>query len=313
VPARLAIHIPTQAVAIHVLADGTDLTLGRAPENDCVLMHDSVSRRHARLRNEGTRWIVEDLGSKNGVRVDGNRVREAELAPNQWLAIGDVFCEFERIEAEAVAHLNARAAHRRQSSQLWIDRIATTDNVDKLMDTLLGGIVDIAECRRGFLLVTDPAGALRVRACHAMDATDLDGAAFSGSRSAVDRSILERRPVYLSDRRDHEWLHDKASVIAHGIRALASLPLQHEGHLLGVAYADTDDQAKVFTDLDADLLEAFAERATNALAAIEIDTKLARMESAFAGAGTPSARWPVGAAAWTEIASRRGLPGVPTE
>jgi GAF domain-containing protein len=307
VPAKLAIHVPTQAVAIHVLADGTDLTLGRSPENDCVLAHDSVSRRHAHLFNDGARWIVEDLGSKNGVRVNGSRVAKAELADSQWLAIGDVFCEFERVAHEAVAHLNARAQHRRQSSQLWIDRIATTDSTDKLVDTLLGGIVDIAECRRGFLLVTDRAGALRVRACHAMDAADLDGVAFSGSRSAVDRSIVERRPVYLSDRRDHEFLSNKASVVARGIRALAALPLQHEGRLLGVAYADTDDQAKVFTDLDAELLEAFAERAANALAALELDATLARMESAYRGSGTPSPQWPVGAPAWTDIAPRRGI------
>ena len=306
-PAKLAIHVPTQAVAIHVLADGADLTLGRSADNDCVLAHDSVSRRHARLFNDGERWIVEDLGSKNGVRVNGSRVERADLADDQWLAIGDVFCEFEKVAPEAVAHLNARAQHRRQSSQLWIDRIATTDSTDKLVDTLLGGIVDIAECRRGFLLVMDTEGALRVRACHAMAASDLDGVAFSGSRSAVDRAILERRPVYLSDHRDHDFLQDKASVIAHGIRALSALPLQHEGRLLGVAYADTDDQAKVFTDLDAELLEAFAERAANALAAIELDAKLARMESAFAGSGTPSPQWPVGAPAWTDIAPRRGF------
>jgi len=307
VPAKLAIHVPTQAVAIHVLADGADLTLGRSPDNDCVLAHDSVSRRHARLFNDGGCWIVEDLGSKNGVRVNGSRVERAELADDQWLAIGDVFCEFGKVAPEALAHLNARAQHRRQSSQLWIDRIASTDSVDKLVDTLLGGIVEIAECGRGFLLVMDAAGALRVRACHAMAAADLDGVAFSGSRSAVDRAIRERRPVYLSDRRDHEFLADKASVIARGIRALAALPLQHEGHLLGVAYADTDDQAKVFTDLDAELLEAFAERAANALAAIELDVKLAHMESAFAGSGTSSAQWPAGAPAWTDIAPRRGF------
>lgn len=304
-PAKLAIHIPTQAVAIHVLADGADLTLGRAPDNDCVLAHDSVSRRHARIRDEGARWIVEDLGSKNGVRVDGSRVEKAELAANQWLAIGDVFCEFERVEPDAVAHLTARALHRRQSSQLWIDRIATTDSVDKLVETLLGGIVDIAECRRGFLLVADKDGKLRVRACHAMDAADLDGVAFSGSRSAVDRSIVERRPVYLGDRRDHDFLQDKASVVARGIRAIASLPLQHEGRLLGVAYADTDDQAKVFTDLDADLLEAFAGRAANALAAIEIDADLARMESALASSGAPSLQWPSAAPAWAPRGAAR--------
>jgi FHA domain-containing protein/GAF domain-containing protein len=289
-PAKLAIHVPTHAVAIHVLADGAAVTLGRAPENDCVLAHDSVSRRHARIRNEGARWIVEDLGSKNGVRVDGSRVENAELAASQWLAIGDVFCEFERVAPDAVAHLNARAAHRRQSSQLWIDRIATSDSVDTLMETLLRGIVEIAECRRGFLLVMDATGALRVRACRGMDEADLDRAAFSGSRSAVDRAIVERRAVYLSDRRDHDWLNDQASVVARGIRALAALPLVSENRLLGVAYADTGDEAKVFTELDADLLEAFAGRASAALAATEIDAKLAQMESSLGGA----ARWTSG-------------------
>jgi hypothetical protein len=307
VPAKLSIHVPTQAVSIRVLVDGSDLILGRAPECDCVLAHDSVSRRHARIRQiEGDRWTIEDLGSKNGIRVDGNRVDSAQLAASQWLAIGDVFCEFERVGADAVEHLNARAAHRRQSSQLWIDRISTSDNVDGLMDTLLRGIVEIAECRRGFLLVVDRAGNLRVRACHAMDPADLNGIAFSGSRSAVDRSILERRAVYLSDRRDHDWLQDKASVVARGIRALASLPLQHEGRLLGVAYADTDDDAKIFTDLDADLLEAFAERASNALAAVEIDATLTQIESAFAGAGGVATRWPGAAAAWNDVGARRG-------
>jgi hypothetical protein len=308
VPAKLAIHVPTQAVAIHVLADGADLTLGRAPDNDCVLAHDSVSRRHARVRQlPSGEWSIDDTGSKNGIRVDGRRVVSAKLADSQWLAIGDVFCEFERVGAEALEHLRARALHRRQSSQLWIDRIATSGNVDDLMDTLLRGIVEIAECRRGFLLAMDSADALRVRACHAMNPGDLEGAAFSGSRSAVDRSILERRAVYLSDRRDHDWLQDKASVVARGIRALASLPLQHDERLLGVAYADTDDDAKVFSDLDADLLEAFAARAAAALAAIEIDATLAEMESRLGNAA--AMRWPVGVAIVQAAAPRKGTTG----
>jgi GAF domain-containing protein len=294
-PAKLAIHVPTQAVAIHILADGADLMLGRAPENDCVLAHDSVSRRHARVRQLPTgEWSIDDVGSKNGIRVDGRRVVSATLADSQWLAIGDVFCEFERVDEAAVRHIAARALHRRQSSQLWIDRIATSGGVDGLMDTLLRGIVEIAECRRGFLLTKDAVGALVVRACHAMDPRDLEGAAFSGSRSAVDRSLRERRAVYLSDRRDHDWLQDKASVIARGIRALASLPLQHDERLFGIAYADTDDEAKVFSDLDADLLEAFAARAAAALAAVEIDATLAEMESRIEN--DAAMRWPVGAA-----------------
>jgi len=310
VPAKLSIHVPTQAVAIHVLDDGADLTLGRAPENDCVLAHDSVSRRHARIENTGDgRWRIEDLGSKNGIRVDGNRVEDAELAPSQWLAIGDVFCEFERVDPEAVEHIRERAQHRRQSSQLWIDRIATSDSVDTLVDTLLRGIVEIAECRRGFLLVADGTGNLRVRAFHAMDPSDLGAAAFSGSRSAVDCSIRERRAVYLSDRRDRDSLKDKASIIARGIRALVSFPLLDESRLLGVAYADTDDEAKIFSDLDADLLKAFAERASAALTAIEIDAKLSNMESFYGARPTPAFRC-ADVPVWSDAAAdAKGLGG----
>ena len=308
-PAKLSIHVPTQAVAIHVLDDGADLTLGRAPENDCVLAHDSVSRRHARIVDDDGHWRIEDLGSKNGIRVDGNRVRDAELAPSQWLAIGDVFCEFERVGAEAVEHIRARAQHRRQSSQLWIDRIATSDSVDTLVETLLRGIVEIAECRRGFLLVADGAGHLRVRACHAMDPSDLGGAAFSGSRSAVDCSIRERRAVYLSDRRDRDSLKDKASIVARGIRALVSFPLLDESRLLGVAYADTDDEAKIFSELDADLLKAFAERASAALTAIEIDAKLSNMESFYGARPTPAFRG-ADVPVWSDAAAdAKGLGG----
>ena len=309
-PAKLSIHVPTQAVAIHVLDDGADLTLGRAPENDCVLAHDSVSRRHARIENTGDgRWRIEDLGSKNGIRVDGNRVEDAELAPSQWLAIGDVFCEFERVGPEAVEHIRERAQHRRQSSQLWIDRIATSDSVDTLVDTLLRGIVEIAECRRGFLLVADGTGNLRVRAFHAMDPSDLGAAAFSGSRSAVDCSIRERRAVYLSDRRDRDSLKDKASIIARGIRALVSFPLLDESRLLGVAYADTDDEAKIFSDLDADLLKAFAERASAALTAIEIDAKLSNMESFYGARPTPAFRG-ADVPVWSDAAAdAKGLGG----
>lgn len=304
-PARLAIHVPTQAVAIRVLTDGSDLVVGRSPDCDCVLAHESVSRRHARLYESQGRWIIEDLGSKNGIRVGGHCVAGAELTASQWLAIGDVFCEFEPIDDEAVQHLTARAAHRRESSQLWIDRLSRSQGVDTLIETLLGGIVNIAECRRGFLLVTDDAQCLRVRACHTIDPMEFGGVAFSGSRSAVDRAIVERRAVFLSDRRDHDWLAGKASVIARGIRALVALPLEQDGALLGVAYADTDNEAKIFTDLDADLLHAFAARASAALAAAEIHAALSSVESAIAGDPALRRFDAEHAPSWNDTAARR--------
>lgn len=49
--------------------------LGRSRECDVVLDDSSVSRRHAQLRPQGEKWTLEDMGSTNGVRVNGSPVR----------------------------------------------------------------------------------------------------------------------------------------------------------------------------------------------------------------------------------------------
>jgi hypothetical protein len=45
--------------------------IGRSRECDIVLEDSGVSRRHAELRPRGSAWTIEDLGSTNGVRVNG--------------------------------------------------------------------------------------------------------------------------------------------------------------------------------------------------------------------------------------------------
>ncbi len=49
-------------------------TLGRWPDNDVVVDDRWVSRHHARIRREGERYVLEDLGSKNGTFVNGRRI-----------------------------------------------------------------------------------------------------------------------------------------------------------------------------------------------------------------------------------------------
>jgi class 3 adenylate cyclase len=54
------------------------ITIGRAPDNAIVVQNASVSRRHARIRHEGGRWLVEDLGTKNGTLKNGKRIEAPE-------------------------------------------------------------------------------------------------------------------------------------------------------------------------------------------------------------------------------------------
>ncbi len=69
--------------------DGVRLMLGRAPNCDCVLPEECVSRRHAQLWRDGERWFLRDLGSRNGTRVNGMRVLEdVEVRPGDRLNLG---------------------------------------------------------------------------------------------------------------------------------------------------------------------------------------------------------------------------------
>jgi hypothetical protein len=52
-------------------------TIGRAPSCDFTVADLSVSRWHARLHNEDGNWLLSDLGSTNGTRLNGWRVTSA--------------------------------------------------------------------------------------------------------------------------------------------------------------------------------------------------------------------------------------------
>ena len=66
-----------------------DLTAaGRHPASDIFLDDITVSRRHAEVLREGTRFLVKDVGSLNGTYVNRERVDVAELSSGDELQIG---------------------------------------------------------------------------------------------------------------------------------------------------------------------------------------------------------------------------------
>ena len=72
-------------------------TIGRSRECDVVLDDSNVSRRHARIDlGEDGAWTVEDLGSTNGVQVNGARVStRTVLRSGDRLDLGTVSARFE--------------------------------------------------------------------------------------------------------------------------------------------------------------------------------------------------------------------------
>jgi len=86
-----------------VLAEGKRMvvgasgaTLGRSRDCDITLGDPNVSRHHAEIRPDGSGgWTVEDLGSTNGVKVNGRRITSpTPLEPGARIALGTADVRF---------------------------------------------------------------------------------------------------------------------------------------------------------------------------------------------------------------------------
>ena len=70
--------------------------VGRSRDCELVLDDAGISRRHAELRPDGDGWTIADLGSTNGVLLNGHEVRGAQpLQDRDRLELGSTEIIFE--------------------------------------------------------------------------------------------------------------------------------------------------------------------------------------------------------------------------
>jgi hypothetical protein len=78
------------------VVSGDPFVIGRSRECDLVLDDPNVSRRHAELRREDGGWAVRDLGSTNGIKVNGRRSPGGRLQPGDEITLGVSRLTFEQ-------------------------------------------------------------------------------------------------------------------------------------------------------------------------------------------------------------------------
>jgi pSer/pThr/pTyr-binding forkhead associated (FHA) protein len=84
--------------------DQASVVIGRTAECDVILYEPGVSRRHARIFLEGADFLVEDLGSSNGTRVNGETITAKQpLKPGDSISMGPVVFSFKPVELGAEA------------------------------------------------------------------------------------------------------------------------------------------------------------------------------------------------------------------
>ncbi|MGE0711247.1 MAG: FHA domain-containing protein [Planctomycetota bacterium] len=85
---KLVIAINGEVLAERDFAEDRRVGIGRAPNNEVVIDNNALSRHHAELERRDGVWRLRDLGSANGVFVNGAKVALRRLSDGDVIAVG---------------------------------------------------------------------------------------------------------------------------------------------------------------------------------------------------------------------------------
>ena len=130
---------PTEERAIELADDTNEIRIGRRPDLELPLPYPALSGLHARLVRVEDRWQIEDLGSTNGTRVDGERLAPRQprpIAPGAQIALGQITLVFDgTVGAVAGAERTTTIARR-----LVSDLFSASSDMATPSLTIVGGV-----------------------------------------------------------------------------------------------------------------------------------------------------------------------------
>lgn len=99
----MAVYLVPTAGGRSIVVDKAVVFVGRHPDCDVVITHSrKVSRKHCCICQVNDDFVVRDLGSMNGIRVNGKRVKkEARIGFGDEVSIGDVPFKLQKTKPEA--------------------------------------------------------------------------------------------------------------------------------------------------------------------------------------------------------------------
>jgi len=276
--------------------DGDQMVIGRHPDCDIVLDVGAVSRQHAQILRVGNDHFVEDLGSRNGTIINGERITgRYRLRENDRLKVCDVLFTFHttppRVAADdsaAAVLVDDRKAPSSSTIMSMVDisssrsglhvavnpevklkalleisrNLASTLTLDEVLPKILDSLFKIfAQADRGFLVLRDDASGVLVPKAVKYRRGD-DGETMRISRTVVDRVLTSKEAILSADAAADSRFEMSQSLADFRIRSMMCAPLvDSEGRALGVIQIDTLDQRSRFTQDDLDVLASVASQA----------------------------------------------------
>ncbi|HYM07725.1 MAG TPA: SpoIIE family protein phosphatase [Terriglobales bacterium] len=280
-----------------VRISGSPFLIGRGEEagNHLPLDDPRISRQCAAIISEPQGCVLEDLGYRRGIFVNGTKV------DRRFLANGDVIT-FGLEQSYEIVFRSSKAETSVESMLTLIGGI-TGKNVpssglgklnllleatsllhsDLPLETVLGTMLDhaiaITQADRGLLLEAEDSGGLRIRLARGKGCVDLPTEGVAPSQTALRQATAQRSSVITEDLSNADTaLQAAQSIVSQSLRAIVAIPLYSvtrgnsadsadqsgQGHFLGIVYLDSR-RPTAFSKLDRQILDALGVEAASIL------------------------------------------------
>ena len=266
--------------------------IGRQAGSELMLRDSRISRQQAQLLSENGGWVLEDMGSRHGTFVNGEKVLRHELQAKDHIDFGMAdsykliyLGEGATIE-ELVERVEAPAPEQAGSRELYhlgvLLEVARTLGTGLSLEDVLTAVVDAAiqltRTERGVLLLANPQGELQMMVARDAQRGTLRPDQLQVSQSVVKRVATTRRELIVSDTGE-DAMGQNESVARLEIHTVVAIPVDklpviktldatissHQGELLGVLYLDSHVPSTAFSDLDREVLRTLAREAATVI------------------------------------------------
>lgn len=259
--------------------------IGRQSDNDLVLLDARISRHHACITRADEVYRLEDLGSRHGTFVNGQKVTSCVLSSGDQISLGvvDAYQMFFLTEQAAIPRLleefgratTAGPAPQLQHLALLLQMAQMFHRapvLEEVLTTLLDSAMQLGDAERGVLYLRDAAGDVRPRLARGRGGVNLPLTEDVVARGVVERVARSGREEVALQEEFSGHATQETAIIQSGMRGVVALPLQKlpvmesigdtlhraEPELLGVLYLENRARPSALTGLDRQVLQSLA-------------------------------------------------------
>jgi adenylate cyclase len=135
----------------------------------------------------------------------------------------------------------------------------------RVMDTAMDTIIELTGAERGFLMLREDDGRLRIQVARDWERATVDSNELAVSQTVINRVVGEGVPILTTNAQEDPRFSGQDSIMAFSLRSIMCVPLLLKQKLIGVIYVDNRIRENIFTPIDLNALQAFANMAAVAI------------------------------------------------